>query len=301
MFDHFVWSVVVVPLVVVAIAYLLVDRLRPDLAARVFAWSTVAAGVAAAVSLVSFALKALAEVPAVARLGGWSYRTVVADTAHVPWVSWLSLLWCGAGGVAVTVAWRRHRRALASAARHAADLPGGELVVVVPSPDVDAFALPGRPGRIVVTTGMRDALDAERYDAVIAHERCHLDQRHHELVWLARLGAAIHPMLAPMVGLVGYLVERAADEAAADEVGSRRRVASAIGLAALRTTARPAGVGTLHVGLSGRVVIRRVTALLGTRLRARRLVVLPVLLAVSSIVWTGECVYDLYELITAAS
>lgn len=301
MFDHFVWSVVVVPLVVLAAAYLLADRLRPDLAARVFAWSTVAAALAAAVNLVSFALKAFAELPPVARLGGWSYETVVADTAHVPWVPWLSLMWCVAAAVAVALAWRRHHRALTSAARHADDLPGADQVVVVPSRDVDAFALPGRPGRIVVTTGMRDALDPDLYAAMIAHERCHLDERHHHLVWLARLGAAIHPVLTPMVRHVEYLVERAADEAAADALGNRRQVASAIGTAALRVTARTARTGMLHLGSPGQTVVRRVTALLSARLRARYLVALPIVLAASSIVWTGECVYDLQELITAAA
>ena len=119
-------------------------------------------------------------------------------------------------------------------------------------PDVDAFALPGRPGRIVVTTGMRDALDPDLYAAMIAHERCHLDERHHHLVWLARLGAAIHPVLTPMVRHVEYLVERAADEAAADALGNRPQVASAIGTAALRVTARTARNGMLHLGRRGR-------------------------------------------------
>jgi Zn-dependent protease with chaperone function len=298
-FDHFVWSVVVVPLAVPAAAYLLADRLRPELAARVFAWSTVAAGVAAAVTLLAFALKAAAEVPAIARAGGWSPGPLTADTRHV--VSWLSLLWCVAAAAAVAVAWRRYRRALTSADRYARDLPGDGQVVVVPGAGVDAFALPGRPGRIVVTAGMRDALDAGMYDALIAHERCHLDERHDRLVWLARLGAAIHPVLTPMVRQVEYLVERAADEAAADVLGSRRQVASAIGAAALQVTRTDHRPGALHVGSPGRTVVRRVTALLGVRLSARGLLVIPILLATSTFVWAGECVYDLHELIAGTA
>jgi Zn-dependent protease with chaperone function len=300
-FDHFVWSVVVVPFAVLTAAYLLADRLRPELAARVFAWSTVAAGMAAAVSLLSFALKAAAEVPAIARAGGWSSEKVAADTAHVPWVPWLSLSWCVAAGIAVAVAWRRRRGALASAARYARDLPGDEQIVVVPSDEADAFALPGRPGRIVVTTGMRGALDADMYDALVAHERCHLDERHHNLVWFARLAAASHPVLTPMVRQIEYLVERAADEAAADVLGSRRQVASAIGIAALRITRTRPRPGALHIGSPGRIVVRRVTALLSARPRARGLLVVPILLAASSLVWTGECVYDLHELIAGAA
>jgi Zn-dependent protease with chaperone function len=206
MFDHFVWSVVAVPLLVIAAGHLLVDRLRPDLAARAFAWATVVAGIAAAVNLFSFALKALAEIPAVAELGGWSHETVAADTAHVPWVSWLSLQWCVAAAIAVTVAWRGRRRAIRTSEQMTETLPDGPRVVVVPSAAVDAFSLPGPSGRIVVTTAMRDTLHTDRLAAVIAHEQCHLDQRHHDLLWLTRLGQAIHPLLTPMVRHVQYLV-----------------------------------------------------------------------------------------------
>jgi hypothetical protein len=44
-----------------------------------------------------------------------------------------------------------------------------------------------------------------------------------------------------------------------------------------------------------------VTALLSARPRARGLLVVPILLAASSLVWTGECVYDLHELIAGAA
>lgn len=300
MFDHFVWSVIVVPLLVVGAGHLLADRFRPDLAARAFAWTTAAAGLAAAVNLVSFALKALAEVPGVAALGGWSHATVVADTAHVPWVPWLSLLWCVAAAVAVAVAGRHRRRATGAADRIAATLPAGPQVVVVESPAVDAFSLPGTPGRVVVTTGMRDALDADRFAAVIAHEQCHLDQRHHDLLWLTRLGAAVHPLLTPMVSRVQYLVERAADEAAADALGDRRQVATAIGVAAVRATRVAPPAASLHIGARPGEIPRRVSALLTAAVRRRFLVMVPALVAVSTVVWTGECVYDLGELLHAA-
>ncbi|HEX6351533.1 M48 family metalloprotease [Actinophytocola sp.] len=300
MFDHFVWSVVVVPVLVLAAGHLLVDRLRPDLAARAFAWATAIAGIAAGVNLFSFALKALAEIPAVARMGGWSHETVAADTAHVPWVSWLSLLWCVAAGIAVTVAWRARRRAIRTSEQLAETLPDGPRVVVVPSEAVDAFSLPGPSGRIVVTTAMRDTLHTDRLDAVIAHEQCHLDQRHHDLLWLTRLGKTIHPLLTPMLRHVQYLVERAADEAAADAVGNRRNVAAAVGEAALRANRVTAPAGTLHLGARPGEMPRRVNALLADQVGRRLLVWIPALVAVSTVVWTGECVYDLQELLVFA-
>ena len=48
--------------------------------------------------------------------------------------------------------WRR-ARTLASAAREAACLPGSGQLVVVEGSAAEAFAVPGRPGRIVVSAG----------------------------------------------------------------------------------------------------------------------------------------------------
>lgn len=306
MFDHFVWSVLVVPMMFLSATHLLADRLRPDLAVRVFAWSTVATGSAAAITLVSFALKAFAELPVIARFGGWSNQAVLADTARVPWVSWVSLSWCVLGAGAVLIIGRRRRRALRQAARFGASLPGSTEVVLVPDESVEAFALPGGRGRIVVTTGMRDILDADRFAAVVAHERCHLSQGHHRLLWLTRLGAAMHPLLAPMVRRVEFLAERAADEAAAAELGDRRQLATALGLAALNASSLSASsrplrpMGTLHVGPRPGQLPRRVLALLGDSVKLRYPVLVPAVIMVSSVVWTGECVYDLGELMYAA-
>nr|BFE70552.1 hypothetical protein GCM10020092_038530 [Actinoplanes digitatis] len=91
MFDHFVWSVVICPvLVVVAIRYL-ADRLRPEIAATVLATSLTAAAAACLVTLAAFAVKALAELPAAGSLLRFSAGYVRADTAREPWVSWLCL------------------------------------------------------------------------------------------------------------------------------------------------------------------------------------------------------------------
>jgi hypothetical protein len=301
MFDHFEWSVVIVPLVVLAVGHLLVDRFRPDLAVRVFAWTTVVVGGAAAVNLASFAVQALAEIPTVAVFGGWSYRTVAAGAAQEPWAPWLCLAWCVAAGVVVTVAVRQRRRALVTTNRLASALPGSDQVVVVSSAVVDAFALPGRPGRIVVTTAMRDLLDADQLAAVIAHERGHLDQRHHDLVWLARLGAAFHPVLIPMIRRVEYLAERTADEAAATALGDRQRVADALGVVALHDRGAKGSVGALHIGSRLNQTPRRFTALLEASVRRRFPAVVPVLVAVSTVVWTCECLYDLQELLRFAA
>jgi hypothetical protein len=303
MFDHFVWSVVATPLIVVIAGYLVADRLPPSVAAPAFAWSALGVATASGINLVVFGVKALAEVPAVASLGHWSSEVVIADTASVPWVSWLCLAWVVIATVAVGRFARKHRAAMAWARRHATDLPGQDQVVELPGPEVDAYAIPGTPGRIVVTAGMREILTPSQYAALVSHERAHLDGGHHRLVWAVRLAAIMHPALRPLVRRVEYLVERAADERAATDLGDRRGVARAIGAAALAANGRPA-FSALHIGSprpAAGAVPRRVMALLRQPRLSRRFAVVPVAFVVASLVWTGECVYDLQELLSAAS
>ncbi|PPK63308.1 peptidase M48-like protein [Actinokineospora auranticolor] len=299
-FDHFAWSMVATPLLVLGVSWLLVDRLRPGLAARVFAGSALVAAVASTVNLAAFALKALAELPVVASWGGWSHQRVVDDTAHVPWVSWVSLGWLVVVVAAGLRAWARRRRELRVASGGWA---GGGAVVLLDDPRVDAFAVPGRPGRIVVTRGLRDLLDERQFDAVIAHERAHLDGGHHRLLWWARVAAVAHPLLRPVAGQVEYLVERAADEAAAVAIGDRERVGRAIGHAALAAAGsraeRPAG-SLMALGAAPGIVPRRVAALFAPGREGRWWGVLLPLLAIGTAVWTGECVYDLFELLGVA-
>lgn len=136
----------------------------------------------------------------------------------------------------------------------------------------DAFALPGRlrrpghpaePGRIVVTSGMLRALDAPERAALLAHERAHLDGRHHLFLALAEHAATIHPALRPLRGPLAYHLERWADETAAARIGDRATTARAVGRAALaagRTPrpVRPQRAAAAHTG----PVPRRVAALL---------------------------------------
>lgn len=307
MFDHFVMAVLVGPLAGMAVVRLLADRLRPGDAAVVFAWSAVMLAASSTASLFVFALKALAELEAVAVRGNWSHETVLLDTAHVPWASWTALVLLIVAAASFGRTWWSHRRAVRAAQRYAHALPGDGDVVLLPDRTVDAFALPGPSGRIVVTAGMRAALTDEQFAALIAHERAHLTGRHHQLVMVARLAAATHPLLVPMARHVGYLVERWADERAAEQTGDRRGMANAVGVAAL-AAARQGGLahaGALHVSVTTRsgAVPRRMAALLHPPRDPRRsylLLYVPAVVAVGSMVWAGEGVYDLHELIGVA-
>ncbi|GIJ61046.1 M48 family metalloprotease [Virgisporangium aurantiacum] len=303
MFDHFLLSVVIVPPVFVAVVRLLADRFAPSLAAGVLAWTAATAAVASMANLAVFALHAAAEVPVVGQTFGWSSRVVADDTANVAWVPWLSVALLAAATGSVAHRWRVHRAALRRARRQA---PAAGGLVLVPDDAATAFAVPGRPGHVVVTTGMRATLSARQFDALLAHENAHLAGGHHRLVRAAELAAAAHPALRWVARHVGYLVERAADEQAAAAVGSRRTVAHAIGAAALASAGTAPGLNAGAPGLNaaapGGVVPRRVAELLRPRARANlwALSALPVGLAVFTIAWTGEAIYDLGELIGLA-
>ncbi|WP_035795164.1 M56 family metallopeptidase [Kitasatospora mediocidica] len=79
------------------------------------------------------------------------------------------------------------------------------------------WCLPGDGGRVVLTRGALERLDAEHRSAVVAHERAHLRGRHHLAVAAAKaLGDALPwlPVARLMAHQVPVLVEMAADDAA---------------------------------------------------------------------------------------
>ena len=172
----------------------------------------------------------------------------------------LLLVAAGAGG---------GREAHAIARRYAAvrAVPAGRVVDgVVPVADDRpwAFARPRRHGRgeVVVSTGLLAGATPARRRALVAHERAHLDQRHHVLLAGAALTRAALPPLAPLRREIAVAVERCADESAARRVGDRRAVARAVGWVALAAAATgPAP----SLGATSGPVPRRVAALLDDR------------------------------------
>ncbi|GIF13409.1 M56 family metallopeptidase [Actinoplanes teichomyceticus] len=296
MFDHFVWSVVVAPPLAALVVRLLADRLAPGRAAPVVAWSALTVAAASTINLLLLAAHALAQTPVAGRLFGWSPAVVAADTAGVGWVPWCSLALSVLVLVLVARRWRRQRRVLAMAPDGG---PGGVVVLTDEAPR--AFAVPGDPGHVVVTTGMRGLLTDRQFEALLAHEHAHLAGGHHRLARVAELAVAAHPALWWVARHVDYLIERAADERAATDLGSRRTLAHAIGVAALAGAGSPV-TAALHAAAPGGVVPRRVAHLLRPPPRPApgALLIVPVLVALSSVVWTGEATVDLVELIRAA-
>lgn len=143
------------------------------------------------------------------------------------------------------------RRSIRSAGPH-------RRVSVVESDEPFAYAVPSRQGCVVVSTGLLEPLTSAERRAVFAHERAHLQLRHHHYLFAAELSRAILPFLAPITRQIQHATERAADEAAVVAVRDRRVVARAIATTALA----PQHVGATLPALGAGSVTRRVEALL---------------------------------------
>jgi len=256
------------------------ERCDPRLATWLLTACALILGTATTISLGLLAITGLTGVPLLAALGHWSARTAqINDPAEPPVALLAGLLLGGALFTAGRMLWRR-ARSLASAFWDAACMPTHDGLVIVEDETPDAYALPGLPGRVVVSTGMLRTLDTSEHDILLAHERAHLAAHHYAFVALAGLGAAANPLLRPLATAVTYTVERWADEQAVRATGDRRRVARAVGKAALAahgslSPLRPATLG--FRGFLGRrnplagagPVPRRVAALLAPPLARR--------------------------------
>lgn len=240
-------------------------------------------------ALVVLACPLPARVPLVAMVGQWAPHAVETHAPVAPVVSGLALaalVWLACR------AWGEGRRLLVEV-RDA--IGAGALrqcrteVVVVEDPTPQAHALGvgmASRGRIVVSSGLVQLLDAEERVAVIAHERAHNHQRHALVLTAARLSAALNPLLAPIVGDLRFALERSADEAAA-AVSSRDALASAIARTALATAAVPAAVAT-SLALHRRGVAERVAALLDEpphRTRAAWALLAVAVIAATAMAW----------------
>ncbi|MEZ0094798.1 M56 family metallopeptidase [Streptacidiphilus sp. EB129] len=119
-------------------------------------------------------------------------------------------------------------------------LEGGERLVVLENAQPRAWSVLGPSTRMVVTTGALHRLSDRELAAVLAHERGHVQARHHWLLHCAEAlnngfpGARIFHLFREQVG---HLVELAADDSAARRHG---RLATAVALVELNTAMGPA-------------------------------------------------------------
>lgn len=279
--------VVYLPLVVSVLAAVvarpLAERLPPRTAAWLLTGAAVGLAAATGAGLGLLALSAAVRLPPVDAIGDMSLSVVRRDDpAPLPLGIAAGLLLAAAAAAAIRAAWLR-THALASAHRQARCLPGAGQVVVLADEAADAYAAPGWPGRIVVTSGMLGALTNAERQVLLAHERAHAAGRHYLFTTAARLAAAANPVLRPLADAVGYSLERWADEHAAAVARSRPLAARTVAKAALAARAAPPrrrvsaavlAAVTATAGARGAgPVPRRVAALLRPAPRPRLLLV----------------------------
>ncbi|MEC3918070.1 M56 family metallopeptidase [Nocardia sp. CDC160] len=145
-----------------------------------------------------------------------------------------------------------HARMARLAGRHHPDLDAVVLDVDHPA----AYCVAGKPHTIVLSRGVLTALEDHHLDAVLAHERAHLDGRHHLLLTLTRGLASVLPRLDLFtVGAaeVARLLEMLADDAAARKHGPDTVLQALLTLSAL-----PSPPATAQAALLPRV--RRLSA-----------------------------------------
>ncbi len=209
------------------------------------------AGLAAGATIAVLAAELLASATYLAGIGwvsdrvGWC-RTLAASQ-HAP----STVVGLAALG-AITIGSLRALRVMCRY-RRMTSTPSDSPLIVVQSAEAQAFAVPGKPGHVHVTTAMLNALDEDGRRVLFAHESAHLDLSHHRFVHMGSIAAALFPPLRPLANQISFCTERWADEVAAAKVGDRRTTARAIAAAAFATTSPPYALGLVDLGVAGRV------------------------------------------------
>lgn len=135
------------------------------------------------------------------------------------------------------------------------DVRPGVLIIDVSEPAV--YCVPSGTGTVLMSRGAHDLLSEDQAQAVLAHERSHLHERHHMLITLATALDNAVPRLklfGPIGSHVAVLLEMRADDAAIRAHGTDTVIDA---LAALCLRESPAGALAAH----GPTVLQRVNRL----------------------------------------
>jgi beta-lactamase regulating signal transducer with metallopeptidase domain len=182
------------------------------------------------------------------------------------------LVLVGLGAVAVTISAARLVRMLmrmrnqthghASAVHLVGRRQTGLDAVIIDAPEPAAYCIAGRPHAVVITSAALATLTKPQLEAILAHERAHLDGRHPEIVAVARSLAKTFPglrLMAEGAHHISRLLEMCADDAAAREHG-RQPILDGI-LALTGATPVPSGA----MGAAGIAVLDRAERLADAR------------------------------------
>lgn len=259
-------------------------RVTPAAGAWLLTVGGLAAALAAASVLVVLALPLVGQNRVLAEAGDWSVRSLARHDPTSNGVASLALaalVFLGARTVRTALRRSRELRAGRRACRRLAPLTGELVVLLDDTPD--AYALPGRPGRIVVTRSMLRSLTVPQRRLLIAHERAHLDHHHHVHVGVVAVAASLNPLLGRLRATQALCLERWADEVAACTAGRTATAGALTRAAALSSNGSKRPVGALAAAATA--VEIRVAALLAPPPRLR-----PYLLASATLCALGAVV-----------
>ncbi|MFF0147725.1 Zn-dependent protease with chaperone function [Amycolatopsis sulphurea] len=284
-----------VPLLLPLASWPVARWVAPRLSPRLGSWLlTSCALVLAAGSTLTLAVLAaagLAQLPVIGRLGDFSAVAFHgADEVGLPLATGSAVILSGvvAAFLRTAVRYRRwHREVHAELNTHTREAG----VVLLPGAEPVAFAVPGGGGRIAVSSGMLAALAPGERCALLAHERAHLRLRHHLFAGAVTIATALNPLLRPLGSAARFALERWADEAAAEHVGDRKLVATAVAKAALAGVRRPSPA----LAATGGPVPQRVRALLTTPepgSRRRSLGTIAVAVVLGACAWSATSTLD---------
>ena len=219
-------------------------RLPPILAARAV---TVTLGVVAAAAVPTMwilSLGYLAHIPWLGRGFAWCAKTFGVHERIPMWVGIPALGCVAVGVIRATNVIRTYRRLRD-------DRPGS--VDIAQHRTAFAFTLPGRAGRVVMSSGLVELLDDKEQAVVLAHEHAHGRHRHDRYLLIAQCAASTVPLLSPLTSRLQFSLERWADESAVAECGDRGLVARTLGKVALHTQETHVAMGFSGLGVPARV------------------------------------------------
>ncbi|MGW6204425.1 M56 family metallopeptidase [Streptomyces sp. NPDC055089] len=257
----FVYLPLVLPLTALPMARLAEQHLHPRSAARLLTAIAVILAGCSTLCLGLLVVVGTAQLPGNPLPDGWSDEEVREAVPHDRIAGKAAMVALAAVALVCASALWGHYRFRARAHRTLAPLSTRGEVVLLPDDVPYAYALPGSPGRIMVSSAMLTCLTTKEQQALLAHERAHLAGRHHRLLLAARLAGCANPLLRPLRAAISYSTERWADEEAALHTGDRRLTARAVGKAAL--VSHRAAAPTFAAFAVAGPVPRRVAALLG--------------------------------------
>jgi Zn-dependent protease with chaperone function len=218
-----------------------------------FAWLGVLSGSIAAavgmVAVVSTGQRGLGHRTAEWLANCWHHHDAAGST------SWyvLNAVLLGGTLTAVCVAARRYRRTLAQRRRHEEALQfvvrasgDSDDVCVLDHPIPVVYCVPSRTRPIVVSSGALDQLEDTELQAVLAHERAHLRNRHHVLLTVVDALAAALAWLPTFHDARRHLPLLL--EMTADEIAARRWGRETVAMALRKLAIAPSPAGGLAAG-----------------------------------------------------